>query len=90
MIAKEDENIEDVKERQQQGTLCWEKTLEITGGGFESSKVWLLFSSFLWKEGKWGYFITANTECKIKGDQGTGHIIKSPQHFSWREKDHPV
>ena len=32
VLAREDKHIEDVKERQQQGTLCWGETLEITRG----------------------------------------------------------
>ena len=69
VIAKESENIEDVKVRQQQGTLCWEKTLEITGGALKPSKCYWYLIDFQWQKGEWEYKITANSECTILGDK---------------------
>ena len=38
VIVKEHKNIEDVKRRQQQGTLCWERSLKIIGRSLKPSK----------------------------------------------------
>ena len=38
VIAKENETIDNVQDRQHQGTLCWGKTLKITGGALKPSK----------------------------------------------------
>ena len=63
--------------RQQQGTLCWEKTLEITGGALKPSKCYWYLVGFQWQKGEWSYKPTDNTVCNILGDKKTGHNILS-------------
>ena len=57
--------------------LCWEKTLEITGGALKPSKCYWYLVDFMWKQGEWFYRSTSNQSCRIVGDNGTGHIIRS-------------
>lgn len=66
-----------MKVRQQQGTLCWELTLEITGGALKPAKCYWYLIDFQWKNGEWSYKITDNLECNILGDKGTCHILLS-------------
>ena len=55
------------------------KNLERTSESLKPTKFYLHSVDFVWEEGEGRYFITANTECKILGKKGRGHIIKTFQ-----------
>ena len=64
MIPKENENIEDVNHRQQQGTSCWEKHLKRQVDHWANQNIIDTEFIFVLKEGKWRNCITAKLECK--------------------------
>ena len=47
VIAKENETIEDVRDKQQQGTLCWGEILEITDCDLKPVKCYWYLIIFL-------------------------------------------
>ena len=77
VIGDEEDTADEVCNKQQQGMLCWEKILEITGGALKPSKCYWYLVDFIWKQGEWLYRLTGNQRCRIVGDNGAGHIIHS-------------
>ena len=86
MIAREDENIDDVSNTDNNKVPNVKKKLKITSGALKPVKRYCYLIEFLWKDREWGYRLTVNSECRILVDKGTFHIIKSlpveePKHI---------
>ena len=76
-IGDKNDSVQEVCIKQQQGMLCWEKILEITGGSLKPSKCYWYLVDFFWRHGEWFYSPMGNQTCRIVGDNGVGYLIRS-------------
>ena len=75
VIAKENETIDNVQDRQHQGTLCWKKNTENYRWCIKTIKVLLTFNRLSMENGECSYKTTAKSKYKILGDKSTGCMI---------------
>ena len=77
VIGDGEEGVEEIRVRQQQSLTSWENVLQFTGGALKAPKCYWYLIDFKWEQGIWSYADTANTICKIRGDDGRGYEIRS-------------